>query len=445
MKVLKEYHRLYTENYFIADCLGGRAGARSYSISQKALHDILHETNFVGFLLRQTHSTIYSSIWKDFNLRIKEYEEIHKVDLSKILKVSDNNQGENTCLNLITGGILKTKGFQTSSGQITGSLKSLADATHLYNEEADEVNEKDFLKVKMSLRKKGVNLKILRAFNPPQKDHWIWKDYILQPLSNEQLYEEIIKVTNDKDFSKIKDICDRNEMVFYKPLRPKKNNHICIITNYYNNYKNLNETAIDEYDSLKYKDFYDYCTTVLGLIPKSGQGSIYSNYFIEKFPEEEKPLHGFGLDFGSNDPDALTEIKIDPSIKTIWIKLRYCKNNTSVDDLFKILKNTCGYSSRIVADAAERRLIRDYYHKGLNIHKADKRIPVETQIKHLRSWKLIIDDDTTEYRVGDKNYNLVNCFDNYEWHDKKAGVIKHEYSDPMDSWRYIAMDLLNIK
>lgn len=445
MKVIKEYHALYTKDYFIADCLGGRAGARSFSMSQKALYDILHETNYVGFFLRQVHSTIYSSLWKDFTTRIREYEKIHNTDLSRILKISDNAKGDNSCVNLITGGTIRTKGFQVSSGQVTGSLKSLADATHLYIEEADEVDAKDFLKVKMSLRKKGVKLKILRAFNPPQKDHWIWKDYILQPLTNDDLYDEIIKVTNDKDLSRIRKICDNNEMVFYKPIRPKNDNHICVITNYYNNYKHLNDTAIDEYDGLKYINFFDYVTTVLGLVPKSGEGSIYQNYIIEPFPEEEKPMHGYGHDFGSNDPDALTEVKIDPSIKKIWIRLRFCKNNNDVDALFSIIKNITGYHGRIVADSAERRLIRDFYHRGLNIHKANKKVPVTTQIKYLNGWTLAVDDDQSEYWIGDKNYNLINCFDNYAWHDKKAGVINHDYSDPMDSWRYIVVDLLKIR
>ena len=160
------------------------------------------------------------------------------------------------------------------------------------------------------------------------------------------------------------------------------------------------------------------------------------------YPDEPSTTDGECRSCGASVPDGQT-------------KCRFCLTNhlgsddTSTDELLDILKKTCGYQSRIVADSAERRLIRDYYYKGLNIHRADKRIPVKTQIKHLQSYEIVVDIDSIDWiftQDGKEfNYNLINCFDNYSWHDKKAGLIKHEYSDPMDSWRYIAIDLLGIK
>jgi PBSX family phage terminase large subunit len=449
MNVLKEYHRLYTDDFFIADCLGGRAGARSYSITQRALYLLLHEPDFRGFVLRQSHATIYTSIWGDLKDRLKEYQKMHGIDLSKTITLSDNKLGENYAVNHITGGTITTKGFQTSSGQNTGSLKSLAGATHVFIDEADEVSAHSFLKLKMSLRKKGVKIQIYRAFNPPQKDHWLWNDYVLKPMTNDDLFNEIIKVTNDTDIAAIMQLCDNNQHEFFKPLKTKSDAHICIVTNYYNNYEHLNEMAIQDYDSLKYRNFYDYCVQVLGLIPKAGEGTIYKDYEIEPFPEDNFALHGFGLDFGSNDPDALTEVKIDRKAKRIYIRLVYCKNDTSFDGLKDVLQDRVGKIKRIVGDSADRRLIRSYNQIGFNIRGANKKMAVKSQIKHLQGYTLVVDENSRDWLFKrdkkDLNYNLLNCFDNYAWHDTKAGIPNHDYSDPMDSWRYIAIDLLGIR
>src|SRR5690625_3198725 len=218
MNVLEEFKPLYFDKYSIADLMGGRAGARSYSSTQHALYEVLHSSNPVrGFFLREVHSTIYSSMWADLKDRINEYQEIHKIDLSEKIQISDNKQGENTFINLENGNSITTKGFKVSSGNQTASLKSLAGATHVYIDEADEVAKKDFLKLRLSLRKKGADLKIIRAFNPPEKEHWIWNDYKLTALSN----EEIIKIIQGLRGGEVKDIEERlksNNKTYYKAV-----------------------------------------------------------------------------------------------------------------------------------------------------------------------------------------------------------------------------------
>jgi hypothetical protein len=91
------------------------------------------------------------------------------------------------------------------------------------------------------------------------------------------------------------------------------------------------------------------------------------------------------------------------------------------------------YDGLIVADTSGRRLINDYYNMGLNIKKAHKQEKVE-QLKHLKGWKLVVDPNSPD---------LIEAFNNYSWHDKKSGIVKHDYSDLMDSWRYAAYDQIN--
>src|SRR5699024_3925116 len=131
---------------------------------------------------------------------------------------------ENRIIKNMNGNICTTICFNVSSGNQKASLKSLSEATHLYIEESDETNKEDYNQVKLSLRRKDASIKIIRAFNPPDKDHWIWDDYKLTALSN----EEIVKILSELRGESDTDILERlksNSKTYYKAT-PKYDNHI---------------------------------------------------------------------------------------------------------------------------------------------------------------------------------------------------------------------------
>src|SRR5690606_7838743 len=152
--------------------------------------------------LREIHSTIYTSMWADFKDRISEYNEFHNTDLSEIINYTDNKSGENTAINTLNGNTITTKGFKVSSGNQTASLKSLAGATDVYIDEFDEVEKEDFSKLKLSLRKKGADLRIIRAFNPPYAEHTLWEDYVLTKITNDDLFN-LLKKHSSKPVSEL--------------------------------------------------------------------------------------------------------------------------------------------------------------------------------------------------------------------------------------------------
>lgn len=311
MNVLEEYQPLYFGDYLTADCLGGRAGARSYSVTQHALHEVVHSTMPVrAFFLREVHSTIYSSMWADFKDRISDYQEMHDIDLSSVLEWSDNKSGENHCINKITGNSITTKGFKVSSGNQTANLKSLAGATHVYIDEADEVSKNDFLKLKLSLRKKGADLKIIRAFNPPAKDHWIWGDYELTKVNEKDLYEIIRDMSNLNDDT-IRDLVKRNNKTYYRAVS-KSSRHISITTNFTNNFDNLNPDAVAEYDKLLLEDFHYYVTNIAGLIPNDAGDMVYYEYdrhkhHTDRIIKQGDILH-VGMDFNVTNMSAVVHV-----------------------------------------------------------------------------------------------------------------------------------------
>ncbi|MGE8528501.1 phage terminase large subunit [Chryseobacterium rhizosphaerae] len=310
MNVLKEYYPLYTEDYFIADLWGGRAGARSYAMSQRALYNLLHKENSRAFFLRQTHATIYTSCWQDLKDRIVEYETQHGVSLNGVISYSDNKSGENYAENLINGNTIGTKGFKVSSGNQTASLKSLAGATDLYIEEYDEVEKEDFNKLLLSLRKKGAVLQILRAFNPPEKDHHVWGDYKLTKVSNDVLVEIVLKHTN-KSREEVEQIVKLNNKPYYLAV-PKRKNHLSLQNTFINNYENLNETAIEQYEKFLEDDFHYFCTTILGLIPDKGGHSVYNDYddienHTDRMVQPNDVLH-IGMDFNVTNMSAIIHV-----------------------------------------------------------------------------------------------------------------------------------------
>jgi len=312
MNVLIEYQPLYFDDYYQADCWGGRAGARSYSLTQHALFGLINDSKFRAFFLREVHSTIYSSMWQDLKDRISEYEEIHGVDLSKVIEISDNKNGENYAKNKKTGASITTKGFRISSGNQTANLKSLAGATHLYIDETEEVAESEFRKLKLSLRKKDVQIKILRAFNPPFAGHWIWKDYDLTKIETEELIQ-LVYESSDLPLKEVREMALRNNKTYYKAeIKKGKEKYISIQTNALNNFSNLNDQIWEEYRSILNDDFHYYCVNILGLIPNEEGDLVYTDFdvTVNGTTRKAKPgdvLH-IGMDFNITKMSAVVHV-----------------------------------------------------------------------------------------------------------------------------------------
>jgi PBSX family phage terminase large subunit len=319
MNVLKEYTLLYKKDYYTADCFGGRAGARSYSITQFALYQILYSDYFRCFFLRDVHSTIYSSIWKDFKDRIEEFEENHH-SLSGIIQYTDNKNGENQAINLINGNSITTKGFKVSSGNQTASLKSLAGGNCIIIEEFQEVEKDDYLKLKLSLRKKGVNIQIVRAFNPVPKDHFIWEDYELNEIDETDLISRICSV-GGVDFETATKLRMKNNDKKYFVSKPLESNHISIQCNYTNNIINLNPVAIEAYKKLLFEDFHYFCVEIIGLIPDRLGNSVYSDYddikhHTDRDAKDTDALF-IGMDFNITKMSAIVHIFEDGEAKAV--------------------------------------------------------------------------------------------------------------------------------
>lgn len=270
------YKPVFTTTKPIIDIVGGRGRGGSYFGTDYFLFLMVTQPYFRGCFLRQTFNDIRDSLFKDFKDRLEEHE------LSPSL--FHVNESEMRIRYLNNGNSIISKGFVTSSNR-TAKLKSLAGITHVLIEEANEVSEEQFDQLLLSLRTvKTERIQAIRIFNPPSKQHWIWRDYNLTASDTEGYYAYAPKTDSPV------------EMVF---------------STYIDNAANLNAEYIANLDGMKSRP-ERYNTIVRGLISEGNAGRIYTHFkpcTVAEFDAVESRTV-YAIDFGySEDPTALIAIK----------------------------------------------------------------------------------------------------------------------------------------
>lgn len=153
------------------------------------------------------------------------------------------------------------------------------------------------------------------------------------------------------------------------------------------------------------------------------EGAILDNWEFGEF-DNSLPF-GFGLDFGSRDPDALVKVAIDASNKKIYLKEELYQNGLSTSQLSDIVKSKTG-NSLVIADSAATRTIQDLASKGINI-KAVEKGKIIDDVKMLHDWFIIVDPASSNLS------RELNC---WVWLDKKGEVPLDFDNHLIDAARY---------
>lgn len=316
-------------------------------------------------------------------------------------------------------GKISITGQKTSVGTQTAKLKSLEDYSIFVTDEGEEIKDYEgWVKIKRSMRAQDVQCLSIICFNPPTREHWIAQEFYegipdgFNGIRDGILYIHTTYLDNGKD-----NMAEHNWNE-YEDLRI--------------NYEIYLSTPKDERELLpkiiekKYKKYkYD----ILGGFKATADGVIYEDWELGKFDDSFATIHG--LDFGSNDPDACTEISIDESKKRIYIREKIFQNGLSTDGLAKLLEKNVGKHVIIIADSAGKRTIRDLWDLGFEIERCRKGPDsVWHGIKTIQGYTLIIDPESI---------NLQKALNNYCWANKKNNIPNHDWSDLCDSFRYAIM------
>jgi phage terminase large subunit len=322
---------------------GGRGRGGSFFGTEYALACLMDTVYFRGYLMRALGKDIRESLWRDLMDRMNEKEE--KGTLNKADFHINNN--EMSVVHIPTGNTIRSRGFRASSKGQTARMKSIAGATHVFVEEAEEIEETEFQQLDDSLRTTKGELRVVLIFNPPKKNHWIIKRwYTLQESKIEGYY--IAKPKTESNF-------------------------LSIFSTYYNNIANIDQKTIDNYEQYFYTNPEWYWTVIRGLVSEGAKGRIYRNWTaIPDYEFSRLPYSSYyTLDFGySNDPLALSEVKRHN--KKRYAKELIYETGISDDELVRRLKALKVGFRPIIADNAEPKSIAYLQDKGFNVIKAKK-------------------------------------------------------------------------
>jgi len=375
---------------------GGRGRGGSFTATQLALQLITSSDYFRGYFMREVFNDIRDSLWRDFKDRIEENDTLNESDFAF-------NDSQMTVTYTPTGNTIISKGFKKSSGNRTAKLKSLAGATHVFIEEAEENDEISFRQLDDSLRTVKAETKIVMVFNPPNKSHWIIKKWYNLIESDHPGYFMAVPKSDAKNLLSIHSTYKANEL-------------------------NLNESFVSNLIEYQSKDPDYFYTMVKGLITEGVKGRIFRNWQpIAKMPDNYPKE--YGLDFGWNDPVALVEV--ERHNQKAWVRQMIYQQGMTNRELSDRMKDLgISRSALITADSAEPKSIEELRRLGWNIQAAVKGADsILSGIKQIKELELYLCEDSrdfwTEYEV-------------YAW---RLNQHKEPTNEPMDSNNHL-MDAL---
>lgn len=332
---------------------GGAGSGKSHFAAQKILLRMLLEPNQRFLVCRKVARTIRNSQFRLFKDLIAQY------GLGQYFSVSEQRM-EIICT--LNGNQIISTGVDDPE-----KLKSLAQPTGVWVEEATELSAKDFHQLDLRLRGQQTGyLQLILTFNPVNKGHWLY-----------QLF-----VANNKPDATVRQTTWRD-------------NHF------------LDEQYLSVLQQMRLDDPDYYKIYALGQWGMRTSGAIYRYDLVDAMPETDLVL--YGLDFGYNNPSAL--VKVGLNERDIYVQELIYKHNATNNDLIGLLrKHVPSPTATIYADAAEPGRIEEIYRAGFNIHPARKE--VQDGIDRIKSFRLHVVKGST---------NLINELDSYQWKQDRAG------------------------
>lgn len=393
------YQPLFTTNARYIDLWGGRGRGGSHTGTSYFLHLITKPHYFRGYFVRQHFNDIRDSLFQDFKDRIDENDTVDINDFSI-------NENEMKIIYKPTGNKIISKGIK-KDGNRTAKMKSLAGATHILMEEADESGEDDFDQMDLSLRTtKAEKIQIIRIFNPPGKEHWIWRDYNLLPAP---------KPTD----------WGNDEFLYFKAY-PRTDVSICsIFSTYEDNIDNIESRTIEKFESYKNRRPEYYYPVIKGLISEGMRGRIFNGWqpITNQQFNDINARSIIGQDWGDPSPAGTVEIKI------VKNRLYIRELNYDPGTVKKIAIKYCGLGIKdepVICDSAEPQNIQklrtgwtrdeltdleiELYPqllKGFNVYSVAKPPgSVTFGIDLLKEYEVYVTEDSV---------NMWNEYRNYKW------------------------------
>lgn len=399
------YHPLYKDKEkFIILITGGRGSGKSFNAST-FIERLTFEMTPVEKIVHQILYTRYTMVSAGMSIIPEMMEKIDLDGTTKYFKTTKTD-----IVNKMTKSRIMFRGIKTSSGNQTAKLKSIQGITTFVCDEAEEwTSEDEFDKIMLSIRKKGIQNRIIIIMNPCDSNHFIYKKYI-------------------EKTHKLVEIDGVQVQISTHP------NVLHIHTTYFDNLENLSPEFLKEVEDMKVSNPEKYGHVVIGRWADVAEGAVFKKWgIVKEFPQECKKV-GIGQDFGfTNDPSAAVRCGI-------------IDNRLYVDELFyetdmlssAIANRLKPFSMKVFADSQDPRLIQEIKNRGVNIYPVDK-FPgsIKAGIDKIKDM---------EFFVTERSYNIITELRKYVWDkDKDGNYINEpvdEYNHLMDAIRYYVLGCL---
>ena len=399
------YHPLYEDKEkFIILITGGRGSGKSFNAST-FIERLTFEMTPVEKIVHQILYTRYTMVSAGMSIIPEMMEKIDLDGTTKYFKTTKTD-----IVNKMTKSRIMFRGIKTSSGNQTAKLKSIQGITTFVCDEAEEwTSEDEFDKIMLSIRKKGIQNRIIIIMNPCDSNHFIYKKYI-------------------EKTHKLVEIDGVQVQISTHP------NVLHIHTTYFDNLENLSPEFLKEVEDIKVSNPEKYGHVVIGRWADVAEGAVFKKWgIVKEFPQECKKV-GIGQDFGfTNDPSAAVRCGI-------------IDNRLYVDELFyetdmlssAIANRLKPFSMKVFADSQDLRLIQEIKNRGVNIYPVDK-FPgsIKAGIDKIKDM---------EFFVTERSYNIITELRKYVWDkDKDGNYINEpvdEYNHLMDAIRYYVLGCL---
>jgi phage terminase large subunit len=373
--VNKCYLELWTTLKHYVVLMGGRGAGRSTVVSQYFLSKLIAPEYFRGAIMRFILTDIRNSCFQEILDRAEEQGILDK------LKVNTSQMTIEYGANAI-----HAHAFRKSSGDQKAKLKSLANYSEVWVEEADEVPEADFMQLDDSLRTTKAQIKVILTLNAPAKVHWIIKRWF-----------NLLPIQGIRDFFMPE--CHHEDVLYIR-------------TDWHDNAQNISEGTKKRYEEYKETKPDHYWNMIKGYVPETVVGKIYSNWRkVNEIPFGAR-LIGHYLDFGFDpDPLAVGSVYFYNGVYIIDEKL-YVNGMLNVD-LARHLKLLP--PAPIIADSAEPKSIAELARFGVTgiIGTEKGADSVYFGIKHVQGMKI---------SYTSQSINVEKEYESYAWKvDKKTG------------------------
>ena len=365
--------------------MGSAGSAKSYFITQKLIIRALNEKIKIlvcrryGTTLRNTCFSLFKDILAKWKLT--EYVKIRETDFT---------------IRFPNGSEIIFMGLDEET-----KLLSLNNIGAIFIEEAYEVPKPIVEQLNLRLRGNTENQQILMAWNPINRNHWLYDFCEVNPP---QSFIYLHSTFRDNPFLNAQYIKELEEMYTRNPARARI-----------------------------------FCDGLWGV---DAEGLVITNWQEKGFNPMELAAQGLehraGMDLGWIDKSAIIDTLYDRDNHTIYVFNEFYKSGCQLSELATAIKDMNLHRTKVFVDAAEPRSIQFFKNEGIRAEACAKgKDSVKAGLMFLQDNLIVVHPKCRNFINELENFSYIKSKQTGEWTEDTT----HEWSHAIDACRYAYSDI----